>query len=83
MKFNAPSVDSVEQLIDARRFKVFLLGGITGHAVVGRACGQLLDRLPQQRNLVFLRRSVVDQTAHVLAQGVVVLRHAIGGEAHF
>src|SRR5204862_257523 len=63
------------------------LGGVrfAGDAVLARqlarARRQLLDRLPEQRDLVLMAGGVVDQPLHRLRQGVVALRQAIGREA--
>jgi hypothetical protein len=64
------------------------LGGmrILRHAVgrrqFARTCRELLDGLPQQRDLVLVARRVVDQALHGLRHRVVALRHAVGRKAH-
>ena len=63
-----------DQLRELVGFEAFLQGRVVGHAsrILARG-GQLLDGLPQQRDLVLLRGGVVDQAVHGLRQRIVVL----------
>ena len=49
---------------------------------LARTRRELLDRLPEQRDLVLLARGVVDQPLHRLRHRVVALGHAVGRKAH-
>ena len=72
-----------DQIVELAGFELFLERGVVRHAVTGLDAGrQLLDGLPQQRDLVLVARGVVDQALHGLRHRVVALRHAIGREDH-
>lgn len=54
------------QLVQLLGLETFLALRVGRHAVALACLGELLDRLPQQRDLVFLARGAVDQAAHGL-----------------
>mmetsp|Transcript_39169 Transcript_39169/g.91926 ORF Transcript_39169/g.91926 Transcript_39169/m.91926 type:complete len:325 (-) Transcript_39169:72-1046(-) len=81
----APGGCSLHEPVQLRRIKGFVALGVLRHAIahcLAPLGGQLTDRTPQQRDLVFMAGGAVDQATHGQRHRVVTLGHAIGREAH-